>query len=75
MFSLVTSVFIDTREFLSLAEIHVQYINAYLLNTKLLTVHRYGVDISSYSGVLGSDGKQNTAKVGARGRDNCCTFH
>ena len=61
MFSLVTSVFIYTREFRSLTEIHVQYINAHLLNTKHLTVHRYGVDMFSYSGVLGSDGKQNTA--------------
>ena len=37
---------------------------------KLLPVHRYSFDIFSYSGptgILGSDGKQNTATVGARG--------
>ena len=32
---------------------------------KLLPVHRYIVDIPS--GILGSDGKQNTAKASARG--------
>ena len=46
---------------------------------KLLPVHRYSVDIFfSYSGPLGlwgSDGKQNTAEVGAKGREHCCTFH
>ena len=45
---------------------------------KLLPVHRYSVDIFSYpgpSGILGSDGKQNTAYAGARGCENCCTFH
>ena len=45
---------------------------------KLLPVHQYSVDIFSYSGpseILGSDGKQNIAKAGARGRENCCTFH
>ena len=26
------------------------------------------------SGILGSDGKQNT-ETGARWRENCCTFH
>ena len=34
----------------------------------LLPVHRYSVDIFSYSGpsgILGSDGKQNTASAGA----------
>ena len=34
--------------------------------------------IFSYSGplgILGSDGKQNTTKSGARRRENCCTFH
>ena len=45
---------------------------------KLLPVHRYSVDMFSYSGpsgILGSYGKQNTAKAGARGRENCCFFH
>ena len=44
----------------------------------LLPVHRYSVDFFSYSGpsgILGSDGKQNIALAGARGRENCCTFH
>ena len=39
----------------------------------------YSVVIFSYSGllgILGSDGNHNTAfKAGARGRENCCTFH
>ena len=30
---------------------------------------------SSPSGILNSDGKNITAKVGAWGRENCCTFH
>ena len=37
---------------------------------KLFPVHRYSVDIFSYSGrsgILGSDGKQNTASVCASG--------
>ena len=37
---------------------------------KLPPVHRYSVDIFSYSGpsgILVSDGKQNTTKTGARG--------
>ena len=36
----------------------------------LLPVHRYSVDIFSYSGpsgILGSEGKQNTPKTSARG--------
>ena len=33
---------------------------------KLLPVHRYSVD-SGPSGILGSDGKQNTAYAGGRG--------
>ena len=39
---------------------------------------RYSVDFVSYSGpsgILGSDGKQNSAQAGARGRENCCTFN
>ena len=38
----------------------------------------YSVDFLSYSGfsgILDSDRKQNTAYAGARGRENCCTFH
>ena len=38
---------------------------------KLLPVYSYSVDILSHSGppvMLGSEGKQNTTKVGARGR-------
>ena len=27
------------------------------------------------SGILGSNGKQNAAKAGARGLENFCTFH
>ena len=27
------------------------------------------------SGILGSDGKQNTTLAGARGRENCCIFY
>ena len=45
---------------------------------KLLPIHRYSFDIFSYSGpsgILGSDGKQNTAAADARGREDCCTFH
>ena len=45
---------------------------------KVLPVHRYNVDIFSYSGpwgILKSNGKQNTAKAAARGRENRCTFH
>ena len=45
---------------------------------KLLHVHRYSVDISSHSGpsgILGSDGKENTAEAGARVHENYCTFH
>ena len=45
---------------------------------KLLPVNRYSVDVfsrSGPSGILGSDGKQHTAKASARGRENCCTFH
>ena len=45
---------------------------------KLLPVHRYSVNIFSYSGpsgILVSDGKQNATKAGARGHENCCTFH
>ena len=41
-------------------------------------VHRYSVERFSYSGpsgILGSDGKQNTALAGASGRENCCVFH
>ena len=37
---------------------------------EFLPVHRYNVDIFSYScptGILGSDGEQNTASAGARG--------
>ena len=26
-------------------------------------------------GILSSDGEQNTSKAGARGSENCCTFH
>ena len=40
---------------------------------KLLHVHRHSVDFFSYSGpsgILGSDGKQNTV---ARGREICCS--
>ena len=43
----------------------------------LFPMHGYTVDICSYSGpsgILGSDGKQNTTLAGARGRENCCTF-
>ena len=29
---------------------------------------------SGHSGIMGSDGKQNTALAGARGHENCCTF-
>ena len=45
---------------------------------KLLPVHRYNVDIFSYSGplgILGADGKQNTASAGASGHENYCIFH
>ena len=45
---------------------------------KLLSVHRYSVDIFSYSGpsgILGSDGKQNAALASATGHENCSTFH
>ena len=45
---------------------------------KLLPVYRYSVDIFSYSGPLGilvSYRKQNTAKAGARGRENSCSYH
>ena len=38
---------------------------------QVLPVHRYSVDIFSYSGpsrILGSDGKQNTTKAGGKGR-------
>ena len=45
---------------------------------KLLPMHRYSVDIFSYSGpsaMLGSDRKQNAISAGDRGRENCCTFH
>ena len=45
---------------------------------KLLPVHRLSVDIFSYSGplgIFGSDGKQNTAKSDASGRENCSTFY
>ena len=41
-------------------------------------MHQYSVDIFSYSdplGILGSEGKQNTAKAGAKGREICCTFN
>ena len=37
---------------------------------KLFPIHRYSVDIFPYSGpsgILGSDGKQDTAQAGARG--------
>ena len=40
---------------------------------KLLPIHRYTVDMFSYSGpsgILGSDGEQNTTLAGARGREN-----
>ena len=30
---------------------------------------------SGLTGILGSDEKQNTAYAGARGCENCCTFH
>ena len=30
---------------------------------------------SGLSGILGSEGKQNTAYDDARGHENCCTFH
>ena len=33
------------------------------------------ISYSGPSGLLGSDGKQNTAKSGNRGHENCCTFH
>ena len=42
----------------------------------LLFVHRYSVDIFTYSGpsgILGSGGKQNTARARARRREN--TFY
>ena len=41
-------------------------------------MYLYLYDIFSYSGpsgILGSDGKQNTPKASARRRENCCTFH
>ena len=45
---------------------------------KRLPVHRrYSVDIFSYSGpsgTLDSEGKQNTALAGVKGRENCCMF-
>ena len=45
---------------------------------KHLPVHQYSVDIFSYSGpsgILGSEGQQNSAYAGARGHENRCTFH
>ena len=50
----------------------------FCVELKLLPVHRYSVDIfssSSPSGILSSDGKQNTAKAGARGHENCWILH
>ena len=42
-------------------------------------MHRYSVEIvfifSGTSGILGSNGKQNTNLFGASGRENCCTFN
>ena len=43
----------------------------------MVNEYRVGVDNFSYSGpsgILGSDGKQITAKAGARECENCCPF-
>ena len=53
-----------------------QQLSLFLCGVQLLPVRRYSVDIFSYSGplgIIGSNGKQNTAC--AKGRENCCTFH
>ena len=44
----------------------------------MMTVHLYSVDIFSYSGpsgILGLEGKQNTAQASVRGSENFCPFH
>ena len=62
-------------DYLEVATAVVVYVLSWLNFSSCIDIVLIFFSYSGPSGVLGSDGKQNTAYAGARGRENCCTFH